>query len=112
MSSASLSLKRRLWNPEARLAYILLLPAVVVLLTFMFYPIIYVFLMAFFKTNKLSQLLSFAGLQNFKELIFTSDFWRITGRSILWTILAVITKILSMVRRNTQQSVIQNPQAL
>jgi multiple sugar transport system permease protein len=83
-----------LWNPEARLAYVLLLPAVIVLLTFMFYPIVYVFLMAFFKTNKLGQLLGFAGLENFRELLRNTDFWRITGRSILWTVLAVITKTL------------------
>jgi multiple sugar transport system permease protein len=91
---ASLSLRRRLWNPEARLAYVLLLPAVIVLLTFMFYPILYVFLMAFFKTNKLGQLLGFGGLENFRELLRNTDFWRITGRSILWTVLAVITKTL------------------
>ena len=83
-----------MWNPEARLAYVLLLPAVIVLLTFMFYPIVYVFLMAFFKTNKLGQLLGFAGLENFRELLRNTDFWRITGRSILWTVLAVITKTL------------------
>jgi multiple sugar transport system permease protein len=83
-----------LWNPEARLAYVLLLPAVIVLLTFMFYPILYVFLMAFFKTNKLGQLLGFGGLENFRELLRNTDFWRITGRSILWTVLAVITKTL------------------
>lgn len=94
MPDASLSLRRRLWNPEARLAYVLLLPAVIVLLTFMFYPIVYVFLMAFFKTNKLGQLMGFAGLQNFRELLRSTDFWRITGRSILWTVLAVITKTL------------------
>jgi len=94
VADASISLKQKLWNPEARLAYLLLLPAVVVLLTFMFYPIVYVFLMAFYKTNKLSQMVAFVGLQNFISEMAEPEFWEITGRSMLWTVLAVVTKTL------------------
>jgi len=94
MAEASISLKQKLWNPEARLAYILLLPAVVVLVTFMFYPIVYVLLMAFFKTDKLSRFRGFVGLQNFFSEMTEPEFWIITGRSILWTVLAVVTKTL------------------
>jgi multiple sugar transport system permease protein len=94
MADASISLRQKLWNPEARLAYLLLLPAVVVLLTFMFYPIVYVLLMAFFKTNKLSQFKGFVGLQNFFSEMAEPEFWIITGRSLLWTTLAVLTKTL------------------
>jgi multiple sugar transport system permease protein len=83
-----------LWNPEARLAYLLLLPALVVLLAFMFYPIVYVLLMAFFKTDKLSRLQGFVGLQNFFSEMAEPEFWVITGRSLLWTGLAVATKTL------------------
>jgi len=92
VADAPLSLKHKLWNPEARLAYILLLPAVAVLLAFMFYPIAYVLLMAFFKTNKLSQFTGFAGLQNFVNEMTNPEFWEITGRSMIWTVLAVATK--------------------
>ncbi|UCF97596.1 MAG: sugar ABC transporter permease [Spirochaetaceae bacterium] len=94
MSDASLSLKRRLLNPEARLAYVLILPALVVLLVFMFYPILYVLLMAFYKTNKLSQLVAFTGVRNFISEMADPVFWVITGRSLLWTVLAVITKTI------------------
>ncbi len=94
MSDSGLTLKRRLWNPEARLAYVLLLPSVVVLIAFMFYPIVYVFLMAFFRTNKLGMLKSFAGLANFIELLQDREFWQITGRSILWTFTGVAAKTL------------------
>jgi multiple sugar transport system permease protein len=94
MADAPVSLKHKLWNPEARLAYILLLPAVVVLLAFMFYPIAYVLLMAFFKTNKLSRFTGFAGLENFVNEMTDPEFWQITGRSMLWTVLAVATKTL------------------
>ena len=94
MADASISLKQKLWNSEARLAYLLLLPAVVVLLTFMFYPIVYVLLMAFFKTDKLSRLRGFIGLHNFISEMAEPEFWEITGRSMLWTALAVLTKTL------------------
>jgi multiple sugar transport system permease protein len=86
--------RQRFWNPEARLAYALLTPAVVVLGVFMFYPIIYVFLMAFSRTNKLSQILGFAGLANFKELFGDHQFWVVTLRSIMWTVMAVAVKAL------------------
>jgi multiple sugar transport system permease protein len=94
VADASISIKQKLWNPEARLAYLLLLPAVVVLLTFMFYPIVYVLLIAFFKTDKLSRLQGFVGLQNFIAEMAEPEFWEITGRSMLWTVLAVVTKTL------------------
>ena len=35
-----MSLRKRLWNPEARLAYLLIAPTAVFLVFFMFYPII------------------------------------------------------------------------
>ena len=62
MADATASLRRKLWNPEARLAYILIAPTAVFLVAFMFYPIIYVFVMSFFRTNKLSDLVRFVGL--------------------------------------------------
>lgn len=98
MSAKTLSLRHKLWNPEARLAYILLLPAVLILIAFMFYPIIYIFLMALFKTDKLGRLKEFAGLANFVEVLSTKGFWQVTGRSIIWTAIGVITKtILGMI---------------
>ncbi len=96
MSDRSLQvpLGRRLWNPEARLAYLLLAPAVVVLAVFMFYPILYVFVMAFSRTNRISQVVGPAGLDNFRELFATRQFWVVTGRSVMWTVLAVAAKAL------------------
>ena len=85
---------QRLWNPEARLAYLLLAPALILLAIFMFYPIVYVFVMAFSKTNKLSQLTGFVGLANFLDSFEDREFWVIGGRSLCWTSSAVAVKIL------------------
>ncbi|MEW5818242.1 MAG: sugar ABC transporter permease [Spirochaetota bacterium] len=94
MAEVTLPLRKRLWNPEARLAYILILPAILVLAAFMFYPILYVFLMSLFKTNKLGNLIQFIWFKNFAELMSTKDFWIVTGRSLLWTVTGVIMKTL------------------
>ena len=58
----------------------------------MFYPIGYVFSMALFKTNKLGQLKEWAGLANFIAVMKKGEFWEITFRSFLWTVLAVAIK--------------------
>jgi multiple sugar transport system permease protein len=98
MAQAVISLRQRLWNPEARLAYALLAPAVIVLLAFMFYPIVYVFLIAFSKTNRVFQLKGFVGFKNFLQLFSDKEFWQITARSLYWTAIAVAVKaILGMV---------------
>jgi len=94
VADASLSLRQRIWNPEARLAYILLLPTVLFLAAFMFYPIVYVFIMSFFRTNKLSQLVRFVGLGNFVDRFQDPEFWWACLRSLIWTAIGVCTKFL------------------
>lgn len=86
--------KSKWWNEETRLAYLLLFPAVFVLIAFMLYPIIYVFLMSFFNADKLGRLRAFSGLKNYTTLFATLDFWKITGRSIIWTAVGVFSKTL------------------
>ncbi len=94
MADATLSLRRKLWNPEARLAYILILPTVVFLAAFMFYPIIYVFVMSFFRTNKLSDLVRFVGFANFVDRFQDSEFWWAALRSLIWTSIGVSAKFM------------------
>jgi multiple sugar transport system permease protein len=80
---------------ESKLAYLLLFPALAVLALFMFYPIVYVFLMAFYKTNKLGQIMSFTGFGNFEQLFKNKTFWDVTVRSIIWTVIAVSSKTVA-----------------
>ncbi len=95
MAHDTLSLRQRLWNPEARLAYVLILPTVVFLAAFMFYPIIYVFVMSFFRTNKLSDLTKFVGLGNFIDRFQDPEFWWASLRSLIWTASGVSVKFLA-----------------
>lgn len=58
----------------------------------MFYPIVYVILMSFFRVNKLGDLVSFSGLANFRFMFDRPEFWQIIVRSCVWTALAVAVK--------------------
>ncbi len=95
MADAHLTLRERFWNPEARLAYILILPTTVFLVAFMFYPIAYVFVMSFFKTNKLSDLTKFVGFANFIDRFQDREFWWAAARSLIWTATGVGAKFLA-----------------
>jgi multiple sugar transport system permease protein len=94
MDDVGISWRRRLWNPEARLAYVLIAPVIVFLVLFMFYPIIYVFVMSLFRTNKLSDLTKFVGLANYVDRFTDPEFWQVSLRSLYWTASAVSVKFL------------------
>jgi multiple sugar transport system permease protein len=94
VGSPELSLKRRFWNPEARLAYVLMAPTVIFLAAFMFFPIAYVFLMSLFRTNKLSDLVKFVGFKNYIDRFLDPEFWSVAMRSVYWTVLGVAAKFL------------------
>lgn len=94
MADHQLTFKKRYWNNEAKLGYVLMLPALVFLAFFMFYPIIYVFAMSFFKTNKIGHIQEFVFFQNFISTFKDVEFWQITGRSGIWTLTGVVTKTI------------------
>ena len=95
MADVTVSWKSRFWNPEARLAYALMAPTVLFLIAFMFYPIIYVFVMSFFRTNKLSDLTRFVGFSNFVDRFQDHEFWMAAFRSLIWTSGGVTVKFLA-----------------
>lgn len=72
----------------------MLTPAVLLLLLFMVYPIIYVFIMSFFKTDKLSHLKAFVGLANYIKILSNEETWVVILRTILWTLSAVLLKTI------------------
>ncbi|MFA5468787.1 MAG: sugar ABC transporter permease [Sphaerochaetaceae bacterium] len=85
-------------SSESRMAYALLAPAALFIAVFMVYPVLYVILMSLFKTNKLGILQNFIWFENFVKQFQKAVFWEVTGRSLLWTVLAVLTKtVLGMV---------------
>jgi multiple sugar transport system permease protein len=77
---------------DAKMAYALLAPAALFIAVFMLYPILYVILMSLYKTNKLGILQQWVWFDNFIRLLKNPTFWEVTGRSMLWTVLAVVVK--------------------
>ena len=91
-------LSRKIWNQETRLAYMLMAPALLFLTVFMVFPIVNVFRMSLFKTDKIGRLLDFVWFENYVERIRDADFRRIVLRSALWTLIGVFSKtILGMI---------------
>lgn len=88
------ALRTRVWNAEARLAYALVLPALLLLAALMLYPIAHVFQMSLFRTDKLGRLQEFVGAANFVEHLGDRAFWQIALRSLYWTLLGVVVKTL------------------
>ena len=87
--------KTAFWTTESKLAYMLLLPALALLVVFMLYPIVSVFRMAFFRTNKLGQIMNFFGFGNFSLLFKNKAFWDVAIRSVIWTIIGVSSKTIA-----------------
>ena len=77
---------RKIWNQETRLAYVLLAPALLFLVVFMFVPILNVFQMSLFKTDKIGRLGDFVWFENYVAQIRDADFRRIVLRSAFWTL--------------------------
>lgn len=59
----------------------------------MVYPLVYVFLMSVHRTNNIGRLLSFNGLVNYAQVMSNPQFWIVTGRTVLWTVLGVGVKM-------------------
>jgi multiple sugar transport system permease protein len=92
MGGVQLSFKQKHFNNESVFAYCLLLPAVVLLFAFMVYPIINVFIMSLYDTDRLARLGEFAGLQNYIDIFTDNETWEVFFRSIFWTVAAVSVK--------------------
>jgi multiple sugar transport system permease protein len=58
---------RRFWSDSA-LAYLFLLPSILILGTFSFYPVIKAFVMSLYEWKALSPVHTFIGLENYREL--------------------------------------------
>ncbi|MEN3186407.1 MAG: sugar ABC transporter permease [Atribacterota bacterium] len=85
-------MRGKFWRTESVVAYLFMVPASVFLLVFMFYPIVYVILMSFFRVNKLGDLMSFSGWANFRFMFDKPEFWQVVLRSCIWTAIAVAVK--------------------
>ncbi|HWA19888.1 MAG TPA: sugar ABC transporter permease [Devosia sp.] len=81
---------RQIWINRAD--YIYVLPAIVVMLIVIAYPIYYTIDLSFFKTPPGLQLRDkiFVGVDNYKAILTSDVFWRVTVNTVIWTLASTI----------------------
>ena len=79
-------LLRQIWSSRADYLYVL--PAIVVMLVVIAYPIYYTVELSFFKTPPGLQLRdkTFIGLDNYVAILTSDVFWRVTLNTVIWTV--------------------------
>lgn len=77
---------RQMWNSRADYLYVL--PAIVVMLVVIAYPIYYTIDLSFFKTPPGLQLRDkiFVGTENYSAILSSDVFWKVTVNTVIWTI--------------------------
>jgi multiple sugar transport system permease protein len=77
---------RKVYN--ARADYLYVLPAIVVMLIVIAYPVYYTIELSFFKTPASLQLKDkiFIGLDNYAYLVQLPAFWKVTVQTLIWTV--------------------------
>ena len=75
-----------------RADYLYVLPAVVVMLIVIAYPIYYTIELSFFRTPASLQLKDkiFTGFDNYGTILSSAAFWKVTGNTLIWTIASTL----------------------
>ena len=88
---------RRLTTGQARAAYLFMAPSLVVLVLFVFWPIVSIFILSLRDYSLVQTANPFVGLQNFSDLMSDSRFWNALRNTIFYTVGAVpVTTALAL----------------
>ena len=75
---------------DARTAWLLVIPSLVVILGVALWPIIYTFILSFYHApTGINQVRTFVGLGNFIEMVKDQTFWETIGRTMYFTVASV-----------------------
>lgn len=74
--------------------YLFLIPATILIVGFVYYPIVYTLWLSFGKNKGLSMDSTFVGLDNYAFLFNDEQFQQIIGHTILWTVSIVVGAVL------------------
>jgi ABC-type sugar transport system permease subunit len=91
-TNSAIQPKRRisLRAQDARTAWLLIIPSLVVILGVTLWPILYTFILSFFKApTGINQVRTFVGLGNYLEMIQDQTFWETIGRTMYFTVVSV-----------------------
>ncbi|WP_083635647.1 carbohydrate ABC transporter permease [Marinitoga sp. 1137] len=87
---AVMSLKER----EARFGWKLVMPTVILIALLILYPVFYNIYLSFFEVSISDAPNKFVGLQNYREILSDSSFWKSFGITVLFTVTTVVGSIL------------------
>ncbi|OQY08993.1 MAG: sugar ABC transporter permease [Marinitoga sp. 4572_148] len=79
---------------EERFGWKLILPTVIIIALLILYPVFYNIYLSFFEVSISDAPNKFVGLQNYKEILTDSSFWKSFGITILFTFTTVIGSIV------------------
>lgn len=81
---------QRMWRQRADYLYVL--PAIVVMLVVIAYPVYYTIELSFFKTPPGLQLRDkvFIGVDNYSAILSSDVFWRVTLNTVIWTLASTL----------------------
>jgi multiple sugar transport system permease protein len=84
------SVLRQMWTSRADYLYVL--PAIVVMLIVIAYPVYYTIDLSFFKTPPGLQLKDkiFVGVENYTAILSSEVFWKVTLNTIIWTVASTL----------------------
>lgn len=83
---------------ERLMGYLLAAPAVVLLLVFTVYPLIYLFYRSLFGGNLITKDPKFVGFENYTKLFTSEDFYQVLSNTVIYTLITVVlTMILAVV---------------
>jgi len=85
---------QRTWNHRADYAYVL--PALIVMLIVIAYPVYYTIELSLFKTPPNLQLRDkiFVGVENYVFILTNASFWKVTLQTLVWTIFSTLFAFL------------------
>ncbi|NHN29957.1 carbohydrate ABC transporter permease [Paenibacillus agricola] len=78
--------------------YLMVLPAMIGIFTFVIYPMMYLIYLSLFKYNLMNKAKStFIGLDNYKEVFMREDFYKALGNTFVYTIgVVILTMVISL----------------
>jgi len=80
----------QMWNSRADYLYVL--PAIVVMMIVIAYPVYYTVELSFYKTPPGLQLRDkiFVGVDNYSAILTSGVFWRVTLNTVIWTVASTL----------------------
>ena len=73
--------------------FLFVAPNFILLILFVFWPIVYSFFLSFFKWNMISPKKTFIGFTNYENLFQDPVFWQVTKNTIILSLVVVIVKL-------------------